>query len=98
MLQIKQMKMINPYSFTIEWSDGIKSSYQFYDLQKACPCHQCRDPRTGAYVGAQPQLHNNVEGLRIATVGNYAIKIHFKSGCSFGIYDYHLLRSISSVS
>jgi DUF971 family protein len=58
-------------------------------MQKKCPCAGCADRDMERHVD------DNVRAISIRGVGNYAIAVRFSSGCSAGIYDYALLRSIS---
>jgi len=71
----------------VEWPDGIKKRIRFSDLQKRCPCAACNTPSVEEAVGA----------THIESVGRYAVKIAFTSGCSKGIYPFNFIREISSI-
>lgn len=82
---ISQLFQKDDYTFTIVWSDGLKKDYQLSKLQKNCPCASCKErPKTG-------DTKTQVTAHHIAKVGNYALKIQFREGCSSGIYPLDLL-------
>lgn len=91
-IAIKQIKQIDNHCFQIAWSDGVTEIYRLSDLQKCCPCAGCVDEATGERRAAASAVSIDVKAITIQSVGRYAIKIHFTSGCSSGIYDFGLLR------
>lgn len=94
-LAIKKIKQIDNYHFEIEWSDGIKASYRLSNLQNCCPCASCVDEMTLERKASTPPADKNVRAKTIQSIGRYAIKIDFTSGCSSGIYSYQLLRELT---
>jgi len=88
MHQIKEIKQESIESFSITWSDGERLLYRLSDLQRACPCSGCEDRKK------EKKLDIHVQALSITSVGSYAIKIQFSSGCSFGIYTFALLKQL----
>lgn len=95
-LFIKEFNQIDPQSFSITWNDDEIQQFRLSDLQKQCPCASCVDETTGERVSNPESVDVNVGATAIDSVGRYAIKVHFTSGCSTGIYDYEMLRSMSS--
>jgi DUF971 family protein len=87
-LRIKNIQQVDNHSFGVEWNDGIVSFCRLSVMQKKCPCAGC------ANRGQDLVVDENVKAVSIKGVGNYAIAVRFSSGCSAGIYDYALLRSI----
>lgn len=83
------------HSFTIEWNDGCTVSYRLSDLQKLCPCAACIDEVTGKRILDINSVKENLKAIRISSVGRYALRIQFSSGCSNGIYDFDFLRKMS---
>ncbi len=83
-VEIKEIHQNHRHGFTIEWTDGKLFSYVFKELQRCCNCAACSENR--------PHVKEDVEGIRIENVGNYALKITFSSGCSKGIYPISVLR------
>lgn len=93
---IKALQQKNNHTFTIEWSDGIVSDYRLSDVQSLCPCAKCLDH--SKTKGANTTIDHDVRALRIFSIGRYAMRIQFTSGCSTGIYSYALLRQLSKKS
>lgn len=89
-LFILQMRQIDPYSFSIQWSDESEDVFNLNQLQKSCPCAQCTQSSNNL------QKESSVQARRILTVGRYALKIEFTSGCSTGIYSYDYLRELAN--
>jgi DUF971 family protein len=88
LIYIREIRKKDRYQFTIVWTDGKIFDYRLSDLQRRCPCARCRDIDPAS-------IADDVEALRIASVGRYALQIYFTQGCSKGIYSYQLLRTIS---
>lgn len=90
--QIKEIKQKNNHTFTIKWIDGEVIDYNLSELQKRCPCANCTDEITGEKKIDRGTVDERVKAKRIVSVGRYAIRIEFTSGCSMGIYSYDDLR------
>lgn len=84
----------NNHNFVIEWSDGVAKEYRLSDLQQRCPCANCVDELTGKRKRDEKSVQDDVRAIRIVSVGRYALKIHFSSGCSTGIYSFDMLREL----
>lgn len=91
-LQIKEIKQKDNHHFTIEWTDGKIVDYRLSDLQKLCPCANCVDESTGERKVNSELVDEQVRAVKIASVGRYAVRIDFTSGCSTGIYSFEDLR------
>jgi len=76
---------------SLTWSDGLCQEIPLVELQRHCPCAQCLCAPGGA------PMEGDVAALEITAIGRYAIKIHFSSGCSAGIYHWELLRQFACV-
>lgn len=87
LLLAKELKQVDNYSFAITWADGNKDFFRLSYLQKNCPCSLCR--------GQLPNVEEDVKAIRILSVGSYALRIEFSSGCSRGIFAFPFLRSLS---
>lgn len=70
----------------IIWKDGLEQKISINQIQQYCPCQKCRDSNA---IGDM-----QVQASQVVSIGNYAVRILFTSGCSMGIYPYHLLREI----
>ncbi|MBA3602716.1 MAG: DUF971 domain-containing protein [Parachlamydiaceae bacterium] len=96
-LAIRQIKQIDNHHFQIEWNDGAMITYHLKKLQKNCPCAGCVDESTGIRRStALPKslISEEVRARSINSVGRYALKVQFTSGCSAGIYDFAMLRTL----
>jgi DUF971 family protein len=91
---IKTIKQIDNHSFKIEWSDGIANNYKLSDLQRLCPCAGCVDEESGRRLKPAQAIDDSVRAINIQSVGRYALKIRFTSGCSTGIYSFQMLRDM----
>jgi DUF971 family protein len=94
MIFLQEIKKESATSFSILWSDGEKQEYSLAQLQRACPCSSCRDPLTGKFIKNPEDIPETLQATSMETVGNYAIRIQFVSGCSFGIYTFAFLNKI----
>lgn len=92
---IKKISQCDNFNFSIEWSDGILQNYRLSDLQKQCPCAGCKDEKTGKTLINPAAIKEDVRAIRLSSVGRYALRIQFNSGCSSGIYSYDFLRQFS---
>lgn len=90
--RVKHIEQKDNYTFTIKWSDGESIDYRLCDLQKRCPCASCVDEVTGKRLLDASQVREDVKAKRIMSVGRYALKIDFTSGCSYGIFTFDMLR------
>ena len=88
----------------IDWSDGESCAYPFDLLRNACPCAQCR----GGHENMHPEPADDVFLIPLTDakttrmkflegVGNYAINIEWEDGHSYGIYNWHYLKSLCSM-
>jgi DUF971 family protein len=92
---VSNIKQVNNHSFTIEWTDGKIGTYRLNELQKRCPCANCNDEVTGKKLLDEKTVNSDVRAIRIASVGRYALRIQFTSGCSTGIYDFDMLHKMA---
>lgn len=82
---IRKITQKNNHTFTIDWNDGRQMDYRLHKLQQKCPCAGCTESRA-------PNVKEDVRAINIQSVGRYALRIFFTSGCSKGIYDFDFLR------
>lgn len=76
----------------LNWNDGRQSLVSYRDLRFLCPCANCVDEGTGRRIITKEKVAEDVRPLKVQTVGNYAISIHWSDGHQTGIYSYDYLR------
>lgn len=91
--RIEEIVQKDNHTFTIKWTDGIVQDYRLSELQKECPCANCVDENSGTRIVQPEMIDPLVKAKKIYSVGRYAIRIDFTSGCSLGIYSYDDLRN-----
>jgi ATP-binding protein involved in chromosome partitioning len=92
--RVKEIGQKDNFTFFILWTDDKKTEHRLSDLQKSCPCALCCDEVTGKQIVDQKTIDENVRARRIVSVGRYALRIEFTSGCVLGIYGFDFLRKI----
>jgi len=91
--QPKSLRMADPSTLEIEWSDGIAMQYPAAELRAKCPCATCRsEPPPEGAADERPPSHVTIEA--VTPVGNYAYGIHFSDGHDTGIFTLALLREL----
>lgn len=94
-IRIRKIWQKNNHEFSIEWNDGCVVDYCLSELQKNCPCAGCIDKASGNRLVNENPVKSDVRAIRIFSVGRYALRILFTSGCSNGIFDFNFLRNFS---
>lgn len=96
--QIAKIQQKDNHTFTIHWNDGEIADYRLSELQKYCHCANCIDEITGKRILNVNSIQHDVRAVRIVSVGRYALRVQFTSGCSAGIYDYDMLYQLRGLS
>lgn len=91
---VQRIEQVDNQRFHIAWTDGKVQEFFLPQLQENCPCASCRDESTGERLQAPSSLDGGVRAKRILSVGRYALRVEFTSGCCHGIYDFDFLRSL----
>lgn len=91
---VKSISQKDNFRFEIEWTNTAKSIFKLYDLQKNCSCAACCHARNTDKKKFLEGLKKDVRAVRIKSVGRYALRIEFTSGCSKGIYDFESLLAL----
>lgn len=91
--QVDTINQKDAHSFTIRWKDQVEIDYRLNELQKKCPCANCRDEETGVQKVDPNSIDENVKAKGIINVGRYAIRVDFTSGCTMGIFAHDQLRN-----
>jgi len=84
---LKKLFQKDNHTFIIEWSDGNIDEYRLNKLQAHCPCAKCQ-------LGSSSS-DEDVRAIDLVSMGRYALKIQFTSGCSSGIYSFEYLKQIA---
>ena len=86
-----------PRELAITWADGERSVYPVRALRLACGCAVCVDEWTGENRLDESAVPQDVQPIRIESVGRYAIQIEWSDGHSSGIYPFRRLRELAPV-
>lgn len=81
-----KVSRIDAHHIELTWSSGSTSKYRLSELQKNCPCADCETKEVS--------VSTDVECVKVSTVGRYALKVQFTSGCSKGIYTFDILCNL----
>jgi DUF971 family protein len=95
--RIKMIRQESPQGFMIEWLDGKVDRYTLTELQKACPCAACVDESTGLRRIPAEEVPAHLSAIKIESVGRYALRVQFTSGCSRGIFGFDYLRGLKGM-
>lgn len=93
--EVEKIVQKDKHNFTVEWSDGLIVDFRLNDLQRRCPCAGCTDEITGKRLMDAAAVPDDLKASAIETVGRYALRINFNSGCSKGIYSFDFLRKMA---
>ena len=94
------LKLIDPDSLRITWSDGAEHLLTVRKLRTHCPCASCREKQRGKTesVDLLPVLKpEETRPLRIEAMrpmGKYAYGVAFSDGHDTGIYTFEYLREL----
>lgn len=80
----------------IIWNDGKESIYKLRELRAACLCALCKHEITRESLIKLEDISEDINVIKIETVGNYALHFAWSDGHSTGIYSYEHLREVSN--
>ncbi|MER3430208.1 MAG: hypothetical protein C4325_10735 [Blastocatellia bacterium] len=83
-------------AFSIEWSDGRRTSYTAAQLRRVCPCAGCVDEWTGEKRLDESAIPDDLAFNGISIVGRYALNFSFADGHDSGIFSFDYLRRIAA--
>ena len=83
-------------SLAIAWDDGKATRVGARALRLGCPCAGCVDEMTGRPVLDPATVPEDLAIAGMDGVGNYAVRITFSDGHQTGLFDWALLRRLSS--
>ncbi len=96
--RVKRLEQVDNHCFLIEWNDGRTDIYRLSQLQRHCPCAGCVEEHSGRRQVDPASVDDGVRGVKITSVGRYALRVQFASGCSNGIYGFDMLRALSDTT
>lgn len=88
---VKRIWQLDRQRFAIEWTDNTCREYHLRELQEQCPCAACHDETTGQRSSKASPVQEDVSAKAIRSVGHYALRIDFSTGCSNGIFRFDKL-------
>ena len=80
----------------LKWDDGTTSRLGAREARGACPCAGCVDEMTGQRTLDPASIVATIAFSRVEPVGNYAVRLCFSDGHETGIFDWSLLKRLSS--
>lgn len=92
--RVKSISQIDERTLGITWTDNLISSFDVVDLRRKCPCATCIDEWTHEQLLKPESVPETVRPLKIESVGQYALNIHFNDGHRTGIYTFSMLRRL----
>jgi DUF971 family protein len=89
-----ELKKSGQQELKITWQDGHRSIFPFRYLRQNCPCAACRDEWSGNRTLDAKSVPEDLKGLLVNLVGNYAVHITFSDQHATGIFSFAYLRKI----
>jgi DUF971 family protein len=89
-----ELKKQGQETFKIRWADDHLSIYPFRYIRQNCACAGCRSELTGERILDPDSISQDLKGLKVELVGNYALHFTFSDHHSTGIYPFTVLRAI----
>lgn len=86
----------DPKRLSIEWSDGLLSSWTAPQLRNACACAHCVDELTGSQRYDTSQTSPDLTTTEVRLMGHYALAIEFSDNHATGIFPFRRLRELHS--
>lgn len=95
-IRVKSIGQVDDRTLGITWTDGKQSTYDVVQLRRRCPCATCIDEWTHEPIIRPEQIAESVRPLKVESVGQYALNIHFSDGHKTGIYTFSFLYGMKS--
>lgn len=88
------IKKSGTQALKISWTGGHESVYPFRLLRQNCQCALCVDEWSGKPLLARESVAQDLQGLAVNLVGQYALAIQFSDAHSTGIFTFKQLRAL----
>jgi DUF971 family protein len=95
-VRVKDIHQADSRTLSVTWTDDVVSKYDVVQLRRKCPCAACIDEWTHEPILKPEQVAESVRPMKIESVGQYAMAIHFNDGHRTGIYTFQFLRSLDA--
>jgi ATP-binding protein involved in chromosome partitioning len=92
----KKADLITPFTFRIEWKDGLSTDFAARDLRLACPCASCIEEGTGRPLLDPKTVKLDILLLGSELVGRYGLSFHWSDGHRTGIFAWPRLRQLGT--
>lgn len=83
-------------TLSVRWDDGQTTRIAARALRLGCPCAVCVDEMTGERILDPASVPADVRADALEQVGNYALRVTFSDGHATGLFDWALLRRLST--
>lgn len=100
--QPTELKLLDPKTLQIAWSDGLVLRTTVRKLRGNCPCATCIEKRSKPAPAElmpilKPEETQPLAITRMEPQGRYAYAIDFSDGHNTGLYTLDLLRELGEV-
>ena len=101
--QPTELKLLNPETLQIAWSDGLVSRIMIAELRENCPCATCIEKRSKPQPATllpilKPEETRPLAITKMEPQGRYAYAIDFSDGHNTGLFTLDLLRELGEVN
>lgn len=93
----RKADLASPFTFRIEWKDGVVHEYAARDLRLSCPCANCIEEGTGRALLDPGTVAKNILLLTSELVGRYGLTFVWSDGHKTGIFAWPLLYELGSL-
>ena len=93
-IRVKSIGQVDDRTLGITWTDGKQSKLDVVELRRRCPCATCIDEWTHEPLLKPNQIPESIRPLKVESVGQYALTIHFSDGHKTGIYTFNSLHQL----
>jgi ATP-binding protein involved in chromosome partitioning len=91
----RKADLVTPFTFRIEWKDGVVTEHAARELRLACPCASCVDEGTGRPLLDPATVKNDILLFGSELVGRYGLSFSWSDGHKTGIFSWQRLRGLA---